>query len=180
VIASPWRTAQGRLVQGLLQRLSVGSTRLVLLVDNDASCARTLSRILKRQGAQVLVYRTRRQALAAVRRRQFDLAVIDLFAAGGGLELARDLAGLVPRIVLTLGMSLKQEEVLEAALGFPVHRKALVSALLSEGRLRGADGASSDRGFAAIPPGFPPPCLAATSPPRARPARVPGPARARR
>src|SRR5687767_5118534 len=104
---------------------------LVLLVDGDKRCARTLARLLRSQGSRVQVCHTRAQALAAVRRKSFDLAVVDLFSAGGGVELAREIARRVPRVVLSLGMGMQQEEVLEAALGFPVHRKAALPALVA-------------------------------------------------
>jgi len=104
---------------------------LVLLVDSDKRCARTMARLLRSQGSRVQVCQTRAQAVSAVRRKPFDLAIVDIFAAGGGVELAREIAHYVPRVVLSLGMGMKQEEVLEAALGFPVHRKAMLPALVT-------------------------------------------------
>jgi CheY-like chemotaxis protein len=157
----------------------------VLLVDRDLTCGRTLAVVLRRQGHRVLVVRTRTKALAAALRQSFDLAVVDLFIDGGGAELARDLVRYVPRLVLTLGMGLKHEEVLEAALGFPVHRKGLLPSVLADAATiprtlasgkRGAPrreaattraGASSDRGSAARLPGFARPPLDATGPARA-------------
>jgi len=142
----------------------------ILLVDSDAQCGRAIARVLKGQGHRVHVSRTRAQALAAVRRQRFDWAIVDLFVDGGGVELARALAHLVPKVVLSLGMGLRQEEVLEAVLGFPVHRKATVPMLL-ELPATVPDGASSDRAYAAILPESLPPDLAATVPspaPRAR------------
>jgi len=88
---------------------------MILLVDQDAACGRTLSVVLRRQGHRVHVARTRGRALAAARRQAFDLAIVDLFVEGGGAELARELSRHVPRLLLTLGMGLKQDEVLEAA-----------------------------------------------------------------
>src|SRR5206468_2791178 len=101
--------------------------------------------VLRRQGHRVHLAGTRTKALTAARRQAFDLAIVDIFVDGGGVELARDLSRMVPRLLLTLGMGMKQEEVLEAALGFPVHRKAVLPSVLARGR----DGASSDTASAA-------------------------------
>jgi DNA-binding NarL/FixJ family response regulator len=76
------------------------------------------------------VARTRAQALQAARRRPYDLAVVDLFLRGGGAELARDLARSVPQLYLSFGARMQQNEILEAALGFPVCRKASLPGLL--------------------------------------------------
>jgi hypothetical protein len=76
------------------------------------------------------VARTRAQALQAARRRPYDLAVVDLFLRGGGAELARDLARSVPQLYLSLGARLVEDEILEAALGFPVCRKSALPGLL--------------------------------------------------
>jgi CheY-like chemotaxis protein len=137
----------------------------VLLVDSDLACGRAIAVVLRGQGHRVHVVRTRAKALGAARRQAFDLAIVDLFVEGGGVELARDLARHVPRLLLTLGMGLKQEEVLEAALGFPVHRKAVLpSVIAGAGPARARDGASSGRGSAARPPGFAPLPLDASVP----------------
>jgi hypothetical protein len=112
--------------------------------------------------------------MAAARRTAFDLAIVDLFVEGGGVELARELSRHVPRLLLTLGMGMKQEEVLEAALGFPVHRKAQLPSVLAPrvvtpARARG--GASSDTASGATLQGFPPLSLDANAPspgPRSR------------
>jgi ActR/RegA family two-component response regulator len=106
------------------------SPESVLIIDADVPCSHALARVLRRQGARVVCCRTRGQALAAVRKRSFDLAVVDIFATGGGVELARELARHVPRVVLSLGLEGRQEDILEAALGFPVHQKATLSRVL--------------------------------------------------
>jgi len=63
----------------------------VLLVDADPAFGRALALILRRQGARVCLVRNRSQALRAVRRKPFEVAVVDLFVAGGGLELDNEL-----------------------------------------------------------------------------------------
>jgi DNA-binding response OmpR family regulator len=108
----------------------VPSPRSILLVESDEGCSRSLAVVLRRQGDRVHVARTRTQALQAARRRPYDLAVVDLFLRGGGAELARDLARSVPKLYLSLGARLAQDEILEAALGFPVCRKAALPGLL--------------------------------------------------
>jgi DNA-binding response OmpR family regulator len=146
----------------------------VLLVDRDASCGRALAVVLRRQGHRVQLARTRTKALALARRQAFDLAIVDLFVDGGGVELARDLSRHVPRLLLTVGMGMKQEEVLEAALGFPLHRKSVLPSVLAPRvvtPVRARGGASSDKASAATLPGFPPLSLDASEPspaPRSR------------
>lgn len=105
-------------------------SRSILLVESDEGCGRSLAVVLRRQGDRVHVARTRAQALQAARRRPYDLAVVDLFLRGGGAELARDLARSVPRLYLSFGARLEEGEILEAALGFPVLRKAALPGLL--------------------------------------------------
>jgi DNA-binding response OmpR family regulator len=104
--------------------------RSVLVVDSDAEYGHALAVLLRRDGVRVRLARTRGQALQAVRRARFDLAVVDLFLGGGGVELARALSRRVPRLLLSLGASLAQDEILEAALGFPVRRKVALPSLL--------------------------------------------------
>jgi DNA-binding response OmpR family regulator len=108
----------------------VQPSRSILLVESDEGCGRSLAIVLRRQGDRVHVARTRAQALQAARRRPYDLAVVDLFLRGGGAELARDLARSVPRLYLSFGARLEEDEILEAALGFPVYRKAALPGLL--------------------------------------------------
>jgi DNA-binding response OmpR family regulator len=114
----------------LLRSELVPSPRAILLVESDEGCSRSLAVVLRRQGDRVHVARTRGQALQAARRRPYDLAVVDLFLRGGGAELARDLARSVPQLYLSFGARLLQHEILEAALGFPVCRKASLPGLL--------------------------------------------------
>lgn len=119
-----------RLVRMLLYGDDVTPPRTVLLVDADASYGQALAALLRRQGDAVEVVATRAEALAAVRRKHFDVAVVDLFVAGGGPELAQRLSRRVPRLVLSFGAHLGGDELVEAALGFPVRHKAALPALL--------------------------------------------------
>jgi CheY-like chemotaxis protein len=119
--------------------------RMVLLIDRDIQTGHALAALLRRGGDVVHVARGRAQAHAALRRLRFDLAVVDLFAEGGGVELARDLAREIPQVVLSLGTVLSEEEVIEAALGFPVHRKAALPALLTTRGASSTDEASEGR-----------------------------------
>jgi len=126
---------------------------MVLLVDRDPKTGQTLATLLRRGGDVVHVARGRSQAFAALKRLHFDLAVVDLFAEGGGFELARDLAQEVPRVVLSLGPVLPEEELIEAALGFPVHRKSALPALLTTRDASSIGAASAARSRAARRPG---------------------------
>jgi CheY-like chemotaxis protein len=108
----------------------VQPSRSILLVESDEGCGKSLAVVRRRHGDRVHVARTRAQALQAARRRPYDLAVVDLFLRGGGAELARDLARSVPRLYLSFGARLEEGEILEAALGFPVLRKAALPGLL--------------------------------------------------
>ena len=105
---------------------------MVLLVDRDLDCGQAIAAVLRRSGDVVHVVRNRSQALQLLRRWRFTLAIVDLFVDGGGLELARELARQVPRVMLCLGASLPEDELLEAALGFPVHRKSALPDLLKD------------------------------------------------
>ena len=119
----------------------------VLVVDSDAAYGRALAVLLRRGGVRVRVVRTRAQALLAVRKDRFDLAVVDLLLGGGGVELARELSRRVPRLLLSLGARMGRDELLEAALGFPVHRKAVLPSLLrlSDASPPGRTGPSGER-----------------------------------
>ncbi len=75
--------------------------------------------------------RTPAAALAAAQREAFDLAVVDLFVKGGGVDLARRLTRRVPRVYLSVGAQLLTEELIEAAIGFPVLRKSHLPSLFS-------------------------------------------------
>ncbi len=119
--------------------------RAILLVEDDPGYAQALSLVLRRAGR--LASRssgTADEALSATSKRSYDLAVVDLFARGGGTELARELSDRVPRLVLSHGAELPKEELLQAALGFQVCRKATLPALLT-----GRGASSSGRASAA-------------------------------
>ena len=117
-------------------------SKAILLVEADPVCAHTLALVLEKQGARVRVAVSREQALSAVRRRSYDLAIVDLFVPGGGTELARALARRVPQLVLSHGAHMDKGEILEAALGFPVCRKATLGSLL-RGRGASSNGKAS-------------------------------------
>ena len=102
----------------------------VLVVDSDAEYGRSLAMLLRRAGIRVRLARTRAQALQAARRGRFDLAVVDLFLGGGGVELARELSRRVPRLLLSLGARMGGDELLEAVLGFPDRREVAIPGLL--------------------------------------------------
>jgi CheY-like chemotaxis protein len=112
--------------------------RAILLVEPDAMCGHALAEVLRRSGDRVRVVRTSSEAVEAVRRGSYDLAVVDLLFRGGGLELARKLARQVPSLYLSVGAQLLGEEILEAALGFPVLRKSRMLALLGRPASRSA------------------------------------------
>lgn len=141
--------------------------RNILLVESDAGCGRALATLLERDGDRVRLVRDRSEALAATRRRRYDLAVVDLFLPGGGPELARQLARRVPRLYLSLGARLATEEILRAVLGFPLlHKAALPQAITDPAA------SSSDRGSEARRRGSSPPRPAASVPAPALAARA--------
>jgi CheY-like chemotaxis protein len=95
----------------------------ILLVDGDAQCGRALAALLRRQGHVVRLVGSSARALQAVRRDEYELAIVDLFVDGGGLELARALGQRVGKLLLSVGAPLADGEILQAAFGFSVHRK---------------------------------------------------------
>lgn len=147
----------------------MGSYSAVLIVDRDVAYGRALAVVLRRQGQRVKVVRTRAQALAAADREDYDVAVVDLFVGGGGAELARELCRRVPRVFLSLGAGLPPDELLEAVLGFPVHRKAVVPGLFKV-----PAASSNGKASGAKRPGSPQLLLAATELFPGPPARVRG------
>jgi CheY-like chemotaxis protein len=105
--------------------------RTILLVEDDPGYAQALSLVLRSQGDRVEVAQSAAEARAAARNGDYDVAIVDLFTRGGGTELARELAMRVPRLVLSHGAAIPRNELLQAALGFPVCRKAMLPALLT-------------------------------------------------
>ena len=101
----------------------VRPARAILLVESDAGCGQALARLVRRSGDRVRLVRTPGAAVAAAQRESYDLAVVDLFVKGGGVDLARRLTRRVPRVYLSVGARMLADELLEAALGFPVLRK---------------------------------------------------------
>ena len=104
--------------------------RRVLLVESDAGCGQVLARLVRRNGDRVRLVRTPGAAVAAAQRESFDLAVVDLLVQGGGVDLARRLTCRVSRVYLTVGARLLTDELVEAAIGFPVLRKRDVVGLM--------------------------------------------------
>jgi DNA-binding response OmpR family regulator len=106
--------------------------RTILIVDPDSGYGRSLAVVLKRQGNRVRFVRTCQQALLATKRDQYDLAIVDLFLAGGGVELARKLSPHVAQLVLTLGVRMEQNDILQAALGFQVYCKSALAKMIQD------------------------------------------------
>jgi len=79
----------------------------------------------------VRLVRSAGAALSAAQREDCDLAVVDLFVKGGGVALARRLRRRVPRVYLSVGARLLPDELIEAAIGFPVVRKRDLKNLLA-------------------------------------------------
>ena len=105
--------------------------RAILLVESDAECGQALARLVRRSGDRVRLVRTPGAAVAAAQRESYDLAVVDLFVKGGGVDLARRLTRRVPRVYLSVGPKLLTDELLETAIGFPVLRKRDLPALMA-------------------------------------------------
>lgn len=110
--------------------------RLILVVEPDAACGRALARLARRSGARVRLVRTPQAALGAAEREAYDAAVVDLLVKGGGVDLARRLTRRVSRVYLSVGPRLLGDELVEAAVGFPVLRKKGLHELFGESSLR--------------------------------------------
>jgi hypothetical protein len=115
----------------LLLPPGVRPARAVLLVESDAGYGQALVRLVRRSGDRVRLVRTPGAAVAAAQRESYDLAVVDLFVKGGGVDLARRLTRRVPRVYLSVGARLLTDELLEAAIGFPVLRKRDLPSLMA-------------------------------------------------
>ena len=105
-------------------------------MESDARCGGALARLIRRGGDRVRLVRTTGAALGAVQREPYDLAVVDLLVKGGGVDLARRLTSRVARVYLSVGARLLGDELIEAALGFPVLRKGDVPKRLGQVRAR--------------------------------------------
>jgi CheY-like chemotaxis protein len=114
----------------------VRPVRAILLVEPDTACGDALARLMRRGGDRVRLVRTTRAALDAARRAPYDVAVVDLLLKGGGVDLARRLTPRIPRVYLSVGARLLGDEIIEAAIGFPVLRKGELSSRL-DARPRG-------------------------------------------
>ena len=93
----------------LAQRMGLGmqsSAQRLLVVEDDVTVARALSRTLARRGFAVAIARS--CAAARTLAQHFDLAVLDLdLPDGNGVDLARHLtaSGRVPSVVFFTGSS---------------------------------------------------------------------------
>jgi len=113
------------------------STR-VLIVDDQESQRKTLAIGLRLDGFDVQCAATATDALEALSKRSFDLAIVDLMMPGiNGLDLARQLRSLFPnvKVVLTSAYHLSERQLRRAecgAIGFvpkPYQMSELVSFL---------------------------------------------------
>ncbi len=120
---TPLPSVRSGLVRGLLWSRDVRPARAILLVESDAGCGQALARLVRRSGDRVRLVRTPGAAVAAAQRESYDMAVVDLFVKGGGVDLARRLTRRVPRVYLSVGARMLTDELLEAVIGFPVLRK---------------------------------------------------------
>jgi DNA-binding response OmpR family regulator len=109
---------------------AVRPARAILLVESDAGCGQALARLVRRSGDRVRLVRTP----GAAQRESYDLAVVDLFVKGGGVDLARRLTRRVPRVYLSVGAKMLTDELLEAVVGFPVLRKRDLPGLVTDHR----------------------------------------------
>jgi CheY-like chemotaxis protein len=114
----------------------VRPARAILLVEPDAACGRALARLVRRSGVRVRLVRTPRAALGAAAREAYDAAVVDLLVSGGGVDLARRLSRRVSRVYLSVGPRLLTDELVLAAVGFPVLRKKGLAQLFAPPRTR--------------------------------------------
>jgi DNA-binding NtrC family response regulator len=72
----------------------------VLVVDDDVAIRRTLSRILKTEGYHVLTVETGKQAIAASKKRLFNVALIDVRLQDmEGIALIGKLRETMPRMI---------------------------------------------------------------------------------
>ena len=94
------------------------------MVEDHADCASALSRLLERDGHQVLVARTVAEANRASAAAEFDVLLLDIILPdGSGLDLAPALRRSFPRAkmvaVTALGMPRDVQAIREA--GFDAH-----------------------------------------------------------
>lgn len=84
---------------------------LVLVVDDDADCASEMAELLQSYDCRTILAVSAQAALAAARDGRPDVALIDVhLGEESGLDLARSLKGVTPRIVLHSGRPLSQRE----------------------------------------------------------------------
>jgi CheY-like chemotaxis protein len=133
--------------------------RTVLLVDPDRRSARAFAAMFRARGHRVQVARTGSEAVRAARRTCFDLGIVDLFVAGGGVSVAQKLSRSIREVVLSLAAPVRPDELVESALGFAVCRKAGLVRLLDGGESGRREAAARSetprrRGRAARRPAF--------------------------
>jgi CheY-like chemotaxis protein len=120
------------MVRPLLDAAGMRS-RTVLLVDPDPRCGRAFAAMLRARGHRVQIARTGSDAVRAARRTSFDLGIVDLFVAGGGVAVAQKLSRSIREVVLSLAARVRADELVESALGFSVCRKGALGRLVDGG-----------------------------------------------
>lgn len=117
--------------------------RRIAIVEDDAAIRANYAEALKRHGYEVAAYAGRRDALAALRSRLPDLAIIDIGLgeeADGGFALCRDLRALSPQLPIVFltardsdfdvvsGLRLGADDYLTKGVSLP-HLMARIAAL---------------------------------------------------
>jgi len=95
-------------------------SRDVLLVDDEAEFTATLAKVLRRRGFEVIVAGTGEAALAALRKRQFTVVLLDVRMPGiDGLQVLDEIARTLPatRVALLTGHLTPGEEEQSLARG---------------------------------------------------------------
>jgi CheY-like chemotaxis protein len=132
----------------LPERSAPRGTERIMVVDDDASLMKMLSRILSRLGYQVSAFSNAQEALAAFRAEpdQYDLVFTDHTMPGlTGLQFARAVLRLRPRLPVILATGFAHHNLSEEALVAGIARvvtKPLVAEALAEAVRAALDGAT--------------------------------------
>lgn len=133
--------------------------RRIAIVEDDPAIRANYSDALKKHGFEVLAYGARAEALAAMKTRLPDLAIIDIGLGSdidGGFSLCRDLRALsdsLPIIFLTArdsdfdvvsGLRLGADDYLTKDVSLP-HLMARIAALFRRAELAGEAGRSEEK-----------------------------------